>query len=199
MTILRATIFSLATIFAAAPLYAGKNARAVDFDDPIPCPEQAALEMDAEFGNGTSDLTTCIQKRANLKNVFAWNLASVNSRTGLGQQVQVTRNSLNNYENIYNMTINEDFKMVAIGYSGGGRWLLNDEAFNRTYNVTTGNPSGELVRSLIERGVKVYMCQNTMRGNGWVTTDLIPGVLMVPSGAVGILDYQNAGYKYINP
>ena len=95
--------------------------------------------------------------------------------------------------------INNDFEIVAIGYAGGGRWLLSDEAYNRTYNVTTGNPTRTLTESLIARGVPVYMCQNTMRGNGWVTSDLTSGVLMVPSGAVALLDFQHNGYKYINP
>ncbi len=163
------------------------------------CPAQAVADMDSQFGVGTSDLTSCIEERSDLKSVIAWNLATINSRTGLAQQVQVTRNSANNYENIYGMQINKDFELVAIGYAGGGRWLISDEAYNRSYGVSTGNPSSDLVESLIARGIKVYMCQNTMRGNGWQTADLLPGVLMVPSGAVGIMDYEHRGYQYINP
>jgi len=185
------------TIFAtASTVYAGKKS---PDDTLLACPDQAILDMDGEFGVGTSSLTSCIQNRHDVKNVVAWNLASVNKRSGLAQQVQVTRNTTNNYENMYGMVINDDFKMVAVGYAGGGRWLLTNEAYNRTYGVTTGNPTAALTTSLIERGVSVYMCQNTMRGNKWVTTDLIPGVKMVPSGAVAVLDYQNEGYDYINP
>jgi len=167
--------------------------------EELECPDQAIQSMDIQFGIGTSELTKCIQKRTGLKSVIAWNLASVNKRSGFAQQVQVTRNSVNNWENIYGMQINKDFEVVAIGYAGGGRWLLTDEAYNRTYNVTTGNPTSDLTASLIARGVTVYMCQNTMRGNSWVTSDLLPGVKMVPSGAVGIIDFINNGYKYINP
>ncbi len=166
---------------------------------PEPCPPQVIADMDSQFGVGTSELTTCIQEKNDLKIVFAWNLATINSRTGLGQQVQVTRNTVNNYENLYSMQINSNFEMIAVGYAGGGRWLLTDEAFNRSYQVSSGNPSASLVESLISRGVEVYMCQNTMRGNGWQTSDLLPGVKMVPAGVVGIIDYQHLGYKYINP
>lgn len=197
MVLLRTLTIFLTLCLTATSAYAGKGKP--DDNGPLPCPDQAILDMDGQFGLGTSSLTSCIQTRTGLKNVIAWNLASVNGRSGLAQQVQVTRNTTNNYENIYGMEINNDFKMAAIGYAGGGRWLLTDEAYNRTYGVTTGNPTGALTTSLIERGVSVYMCQNTMRGNKWVTSDLISGVLMVPSGAVGILDFQNSGYKYINP
>ena len=168
-------------------------------NDSLECPDKAVTSMDTEFGLGTSDLTSCIQKRENLATVIAWNLASTNGRTGLAQQVQVTRNMMNNWENMYGMTINKDFVVTAIGYAGGGRWLLTDEAYNRTYSVTTGNPTRATTESLIARGVSVYMCQNTMRGNKWVTSDLISGVKMVPSGAVSIIDYEHRGYKYINP
>ncbi len=170
-----------------------------DNDTLLPCPAQAIINMDKQFGHGTSLNTTCSQVRTEIKDVFAWNSAGINKKKKLGQQVHVTRNSVNNYESIYGMEINKDFEVIAIGYSGGGRWLLTDEAYNRTYGVTTGNPTGALTVSLVERGVKVYMCQNTMRGNGWVSSDLLPGVKMVPSGAVAILDFEHQGYKYINP
>jgi len=170
-----------------------------DDDAPLPCPTQAIQNMNQQFGHGTSLSTSCIQKRDEVKDVFAWNSAGINKKKKLAQQVHVTRNSVNNYEQVYAMKINKDFKVIAIGYSAGGRWLLTDEAYNRTYNVSSGNPTAALTQSLIERGVKVYMCQNTMRGNSWVSSDLLPGVLMVPSGAVAVLDYEHQGYKYILP
>ncbi len=168
-------------------------------DKPLPCPTAAQESMDKQFGHGTSLNTMCIQKRSKVKDVFAWNSAGINKKKKLSQQVHVTRNSVNNYEGIYDMEINDDFTVVAIAYSGGGRWVLTDEAYNRSYGVTTGNPTAALTQSLIERGVVVYMCQNTMRGNGWVTSDLLPGVKMVPSGAVAVLDFEHQGYKYILP
>ena len=170
-----------------------------DDDAPLPCPLPAIQNMDQQFGHGASLFTHCIQQREEVRDVFAWNSAAINKKKKLAQQVHVTRNSVNNYESIYGMKINRDFEIVAIGYSGGGRWLLTNDAYNRTYGITTGNPTAALVSSLIERGVTVYMCQNTMRGNGWVSSDLLPGVKMVPSGAVAVLDFQHRGYEYILP
>ncbi len=187
-------------LLVASSLMTVAQASSKDDDDaPRPCPSQVIENMDSQFGHGTSLLTTCTQKRSEVKDVFAWNSAGINKRKKLAQQVHVTRNSVNNYEKLYGMKINKDFEVIAIGYSGGGRWLLTDEAYNRTYGVSTGNPTAALTQSLIERGVTVYMCQNTMRGNGWVTSDLLPGVKMVPSGAVAVLDFQHQGYKYILP
>lgn len=193
-------IFMMAFITSNA--YAGEIKESFDgavYGKYLPCPDQAIQDMDIQFGIGTSDLTKCIQKRTGLKSVIAWNLATVNGRTGFAQQAQVTRNTINNWTNMYDMEINKDFKIVVVGYAAGGRWLLSDEAYNRTFNVTTGNPTRALTETLIAGGVPVYMCQNTMRGSGWVTADLISGVLMVPSGASGILDFQHNGYKYLNP
>jgi intracellular sulfur oxidation DsrE/DsrF family protein len=43
------------------------------------------------------------------------------------------------------------------------------------------------------------MCQNTMRGNSWVTSDLIPGVEEVPGGVVALADFAQRGWAVITP
>lgn len=165
----------------------------------LPCPEAAQIQMDADFGGGTSSKTSCLQVRNNIKNVISWNSATTNKRSGFAQQAHVTRNMIQNYENMYAMKANTNYTLNIVAYGAGGRWLLNDEAYNRIFNVTTGNPSAAVIAMLLERNITVELCQNTMRGNGWVSSDLISGVAMVPGGVVAVADLQHRGYVSIIP
>jgi len=175
------------------------NALAHESDEQIKsCPPDAILQMDSQFGYGTSARTTCLQKRTKVKTAIAWNSAQPN-KSGVSQQAGMTKNVIKNYENIYGMSLNQNYKLVVVAYAAGGRWLLNDEAYNRTYNVNTGNPTRVLAEQLIAKGIPVYLCQNTMRANGWITDDLIPGTKMVPSGVPALLDFQAMGYKQVTP
>lgn len=163
------------------------------------CPTQAINDMNAEFGVGTSNITTCLQNAKELKMVIAWNSPAVNKRSGAGQQPHSTRQMIQNYTTMYNLSASKHHEMLIVGYGAGGRWLLTDEAYNRTYGVTTGNPTRAVMDALLIDGITMYMCQNTMRGNGWTTQDLIPGVEMVPAGVVAVVDFESLGYLYVAP
>jgi len=174
---------------------------AIYADEPravLPCPVDAQAQMDAEFGAGTSAQTECLQKREDIRVVMAWNNREVNKR-GVGQQVANVRNYVENLEGMYGLRINEDFTIRVVGYQSGARWLLSDEAYNRTVGVTTGNPSRPAVEWLLAKGVKMEMCQNTMRNLGYVTSDLLPGVTQVPAGVAALIDYSMRGYTYLTP
>lgn len=186
------TILSLLISFATSTFASDKKVHIK------PCPAEAILQMDSQFGYGTSNVTTCQQKRTNVKNAITWNSKQLN-KTGVAQQARVTSNLIKNYENTYGMVFKEDYKMLVVAYGAGGRWLLNDEAYNRTFNVNTGNPTRLLAEQLIAKGIPLFMCQNTMRSNGWISSDLIPGTKMVPAGVAALLDFQALGYHQIVP
>jgi len=162
------------------------------------CPSAASEAINATFGPGTSANTECLAERDHLSIIAAWN-SSRTHRSGNGQQVINVRNIANDYDNTYQMESGDDYEIVVVGYGAGARWLLSDEAYNRTFNVTDGNPSSQLVESLKNRGIRLLMCQNTMRGNGWFPEDLLPGVSMVPAGVTAVIDYQYRGYAAITP
>lgn len=186
------SFLSLSIAFASSSLADDSHNRIT------PCPPDAALQIDSQFGYGTSESTTCLQKRSEIKNVIAWNSTQLN-KSGVAQQARVTNNLINNYETMYDMVLDKDFKLLVVAYGAGGRWVLSDEAYNRSYNVTTGNPTRALTEQLIAQGITIYMCQNTMRSNGWIPDDLIPGTKMVPSGVAALLDFQALGYHQITP
>jgi len=161
------------------------------------CPQVVLDAAEENFGEGAGEMTECLAKRDRIRAVVAFNSGVINKRNGHGQQVLNVRNIEKDYTNNYEMEIGDDFKVVVIGYAAGARWLLNDTAFNKSYG--TENPSDNFIAELIGKGIKFYMCQNTMKGNGWKKEDLLPGVNMVPAGVTAVLDYEHRGYKYIAP
>ena len=55
------------------------------------------------------------------------------------------------------------------------------------------------VSEMINSGVKVVACENTMAKEKFKKTDMLPVVGYVPSGVVEILKKQEAGYAYLRP
>lgn len=55
------------------------------------------------------------------------------------------------------------------------------------------------VAEMINSGVKVVACENTMAKEKFKKTDMLPVVGYVPSGVVEILKKQEAGYAYLRP
>jgi len=161
------------------------------------CPDVVTEKADALFGAGSGDITSCISVREDLKIVVALNNKDINSRNGKGQQVLNVKNIVADYTENYAMESGKDFKVVVVGYGAGARWLLSDDAYMLNFGVE--NPSDDIVATLLSTGVKVFMCQNTMKGNGWVSSDLIPGVEMVPAGVTAVIDFQNRDFTYIAP
>lgn len=162
------------------------------------CPPPARAQMDKGFGAGTSAQTLCLQNRAGVKSVV--NVSSVaTNKTGVSQQIVNVENMVDNYDGMYGMDINADYEIVVVAYGEGGRWLLTDDAYNRTFAVTTGNPSRAMVEALRQKGVKFLMCQNTMRGSGWKSADIIPGVKQTPAGVTAIVDFAKSGYIPLAP
>ncbi len=93
----------------------------------------------------------------------------------------------------------QGYQLVVIAHGSGGRFLLSDDAYNRNYGGTAGNTTRATVEALIAKGVKVFMCQNTMKANNWVTADIIPGVKEVPSGVTAVADYGMRKWVVLTP
>lgn len=55
------------------------------------------------------------------------------------------------------------------------------------------------VRDLVEAGVRVVACENTLEGADLSASDLVDGVETVPSGAVEATQLQNDGFAYLRP
>lgn len=194
----------LGMMFCSVYAYAGNP----DSNGNTECPVELlnGLTLDEEFGMGTAELTHCVKKRHHLKVAVEINRRcrswADSSREGpcsgpgpdaLGNM----NNILKDYDITNGMQPGRDYTMIAIVHGGGGFLLLND---------STKNPYADTVRALMERGVKFYFCQNTVRGfmrGGFleypVADQLIDGVEFVTAGFTAVADVQQQGYSVITP
>lgn len=63
----------------------------------------------------------------------------------------------------------------------------------------TDSAHTDQVRSLIERGVVVAACQNTLRSREIGPDQLTPGVVTVPAGIGELVRKQRDGWAYVRP
>lgn len=71
---------------------------------------------------------------------------------------------------------NADSDVIAVFHTNAGHVTLNDEAYNISRNIATGNPYKNLVADLMRRGVRIELCGATAKVNHWGNADLLSGV-----------------------
>lgn len=62
-----------------------------------------------------------------------------------------------------------------------------------------GAPDAGAVRELLDRGVMVAACGNTMRRQGVAADQLVAGVRVVPAGIAQLVRRQREGWAYVRP
>jgi len=120
---------------------------------------------------------------------------------GLGNIV----NAIKDYEVSYGMEMERDVEIAVVVHGGGGNLVVQDAVLRAKGKGS--NPFENEIRTLLAKGVRVYMCQNTARSMvksgaltaGYVTSELIEGVEFVTAGVTAIPDFQSLGYKYVQP
>jgi intracellular sulfur oxidation DsrE/DsrF family protein len=171
------------------------------------------LTLDEEFGTGAAELTHCLKKRHALKVAVeinrrcrSWSDSSTSGAcSGPGPDALGNMNNvLKDYDITNGMKPGHDYTMIAIVHGGGGYLLLNDSR----------NPYIKQITELMDKGVKFYFCQNTVRGfighgvlenpststsGGSVADQLIPGVEFVTAGFSAVADVQQQGWSVITP
>lgn len=168
------------------------------------CPAATQAAIDLEFGAAadgtlTSQMTECLVKREHIRAAINVSSNALNAKNGYSQQLNNISNMIGNYEGIYGLQLGRDgYQIVAIVHGAAGKFLLNGTKYAALYNGEV-NKTEELITKLIAKGIPVYMCQNTMRVNGWVTADLIPGVQEVPGGVTAAVDFGLRGWMVLTP
>jgi intracellular sulfur oxidation DsrE/DsrF family protein len=66
-------------------------------------------------------------------------------------------------------------------------------------HVLADAPTADRVRELLEAGVEVCVCRNTLGGSDHAAGDLVDGAVLVSSGMGELTRKQAAGYAYIRP
>ncbi|HWR88536.1 MAG TPA: DsrE family protein [Acidiferrobacterales bacterium] len=162
----------------------------------------SGLTLDQEFGTGTSAISHCLERRHGVKLVVQINQYCLdNVPNG-----QCTRpfglthlaNMIDDYEITHGMVPGRDYEIVAVAHTAGGPLMVKTDR---------GNKFEAQVRTLMARGVKFYMCQNATRAlvrsgmlpAGNATGSIIDGVEYVTAGVTAVVDFQNQGYRYVQP
>lgn len=186
----------------------------------IVTPPPGGLTMDEEFGEGTQAITRCIKKRTNARVVVSINGAHPSDKNG-NININKARFLSNieyfreNYEDVHNMKIGDDVKVVAVAASSGAlllttehpAWVrskasdteltcMGDE--NRFAGKTCTNPFKEMVVRAQQIGVEFYICQMASRTLGIKKPKVIPGVKFVPGAHLAVADFQQIGYALID-
>lgn len=146
--------------------------------------------LDLEFGEGTSDKTTCLSKREDIKIVMQLNKSCRDSYathpTGTngkptGDVSRVVNNIANCADNrayalgnlrnmlkdleITNGIAPEDIDIRVVVHSGGGYQMLKDAGLDGNGVWKEGrNKFQSQVEDLMGQGVRFFFCQNTTRG-----------------------------------
>lgn len=100
--------------------------------------------------------------------------------------------ALRNLKNHLSADPEARLKVVALGQ--GLQFLVLDA------EDASGNPYEPFIMELQEAGVAFVACGNTLRALGLQAEDLVPGVVVVPSGVAEIARLQTReDYAYLRP
>lgn len=87
--------------------------------------------------------------------------------------------------------------LIVVVHGEAGYWLLKDEQYRNFANVTDQNPNTAIIGELLQRGVEIDMCRQTMEKHGWLDDELLPGIRVVYGAYSRLIDLQLQGYAYI--
>jgi len=100
----------------------------------------------------------------------------------------------------YNMHVRsgipkENIHLAFVVHGGSTKDVLSSEAYKAKYNVE--NPNRELIKTLSEMGVGIYICGQSMMSRGYNKEDLLPEVKVGLSAMTVLTVYQRNNYGLI--
>lgn len=115
---------------------------------------------------------------------------------GIGKALYYVRGLLEAYKSLG--VSPGELKISVVLHGPTVYWALNDEAYRQYKNDPFDfNPNVQVLRELAEHGVSVEICNSTMKGKGWIASDLLPGTTVVHDAYTRLIDLQQQGYGYI--
>ena len=89
----------------------------------------------------------------------------------------------------------ENLELAIVLHGSGIHAALKDEAYDDKFLVS--NPSKDLVKSLSNAGVHIYICGQSAAFNGYSKEDLLPETVMAVSAMTVHVRLQQEGYQAI--
>lgn len=83
---------------------------------------------------------------------------------------------------------------------GKNNSLIEVIAFGPGVNLLTlESEAGQRIDEAIKSGIKVVVCENTMKSQKLTEADMLPNLTYVPGGILELMQKQKQGYAYILP
>jgi len=100
----------------------------------------------------------------------------------------------------YNMHVKRGIKesnihLAFVVHGTSTKDVLNNEAYNKIYAMD--NPNYNLIKTLSEQRVGIYVCGQSALSSGYQKSDLMPEVKMALSAMTVLTTYQMDGYAMI--
>jgi accessory colonization factor AcfC len=92
-----------------------------------------------------------------------------------------------------------ELNISVVFHGAAAYWMLDDEPYAAFIGQPERNPNRPMIRELIERGVTLEVCAETMKANGWKRRDIVPGVNVVSGVCQRVVDLERRGYVYMRP
>ena len=89
----------------------------------------------------------------------------------------------------------ENLELAIVLHGSGTRSALSDEAYSENFLVPNSNK--DLIKSLSNAGVHIYLCGQSAAFNGYSEEDLLPEVSMAVSAMTVHVRLQQEGYQAI--
>jgi intracellular sulfur oxidation DsrE/DsrF family protein len=89
----------------------------------------------------------------------------------------------------------EKIKVVMAVHNAAGYTILNNEAYRARYKVD--NPNLPMIQALLDAGVKIVVCGQTLKKRNIDPATLAPGIGVATSALTTITTHQLKGYAMI--
>jgi len=133
-----------------------------------------------------------IQVRENLRIVYQ--VTDDLTHEGVNKGLFYARKLINTYKT---QGIDASQVHLHLVYHGTGIAAVVNDAARQRLGSEAANPNAAILAELIQRGVQVELCENTMQSKGVNPSELMPGVKLVVGAYPRLIDLQLQGYAYI--
>ena len=89
----------------------------------------------------------------------------------------------------------ENIAMVVVVHFKGTPLIMNDEAYKERFGVA--NPNTILINELADKGVKFFVCGQSLRMRGYTDTPRNPNIKVTEAALIATTTYQMKGYAML--
>jgi len=137
-----------------------------------------------------------VSKKTDIRVAYDIDTGAVTPGTGIGRGLYYVRGLLESYRKQGVMPENLQIHVVLHGRAAPH--ALRDDGFAQVVGDPFAvNPNKALIRDLIDLGVKVEVCNVTLKAYGFLPEDVLPGVQVVFDAYTRLIDLQQHGHAYI--